>query len=77
MAAKKYDVLKTFSPANLARLRGDRAYHTLAVEITQKTGVAMHPDTLRKWEDGTNLPTGEKLAALGAFFGIPIDDLFE
>jgi len=68
--------LKRFSAAKLIRLRGDKQYHTLAVEITQRTGVDVHPDSIRKWETGTT-PGGDKLAAMAAYFGISVDDLFE
>ena len=74
---KKTETPRSFSPVKLRRLRGDRAFHTLAVEITQRTGVDMHPETLRLYEAGKSEPRTEKLAAIAAYFGVAIDALFE
>lgn len=66
-----------FNPEKLRSLRGDRAYHVLAVEIAQKTGVSIHFNTLKSYEEEGSVPGGEKLSALAAYFGIAIDDFFE
>jgi hypothetical protein len=77
MPRKTSGALKKFSPGKLAKLRGDMAYHIVATEIGQRTGVMLHPDTLRRYEDGRSEPVSENLAAIAAYFGVAIDDLFE
>ena len=68
---------RRFSPGKLKRLRGDRQFYVLAAEILKRTGEQVSPEVLRKYEDGSSVPGGEKLAAMAAYFGVQIDELFE
>lgn len=69
--------LRAFSPEKLSRLRGEMKYHELAVRISDRMKIAISPEAIRSWEDGKRVPGSESIALLAAYFGIPIDDLFE
>lgn len=79
MRARKAAKMKKFQPEKLKALRGQKPAHLVAAEIEQRLGEKIHPDTLLNYENpeyGRKLRALNIVAALAAYHGVKVDELF-
>ena len=73
MTGKAFRVIDpTATGANIVRLRRERG---LSVRDLQAYFGFEGPQAIYKWQRGQSLPSVDNLYALGALFGVPMDDI--
>lgn len=68
---------RTWSPRIFERFLGKRSDWDFALQVREKTGVTIGPDSIRTYRKGRSVPPMKKAAAIAATLGVSLDDLVE